>query len=253
MNTNVLFIIVLYRVKLEASLAYQSLTKIFGNQTDTHIYVHDNTDNNIKLAQAYNLGVDYAATHHKQWIILLDQDTEVTQTYIDVAQHFLSNPTTQVAVPILTNAAGKQLSPFYYDKNQGPFLRQSFTKRPNWVITAFNSGTIIHIDAIKKIGYFNEDYPLDYLDYDYFLQFDKHNIAVTPLNAILIHHLSVDTRNQITHERYASILKAELSFAKQLGSKALFYYHLCLLGRSVKWIFKHPTLVGQTIQHLAQR
>lgn len=253
MNTDVLFIIVLYKVKLEASLAYQSLVKIFGNQTDTHIYVHDNTNDNIKLAKAYNLGVDYANKRHIQWIILLDQDTEVTHTYIDAVQHFLSNPTTQVSVPMLINAAGKQLSPFYYNKNKGPFLKQSFMKHPNWCITAFNSGTIIHIDAIKKIGYFNEDYPLDYLDYDYFLKFDKHNIAVTPLNAILVHHLSVDAHNQITRERYESILKAELKFAKQLGSTALLYYRLCLLGRSIKWIFKRPTLVRQTIQHLAQQ
>ena len=134
MHPDFLFVSIWFRIYFEECLACESWANIFSNHDGTHIYIHDNTPNNIKLAQAYNLGVDYAATHHKQWIILLDQDTEVTQTYIDVAQHFLSNPPTQVAVPILTNAAGKQLSPFYYDKNQVPFLRKSFTKRHKCVI-----------------------------------------------------------------------------------------------------------------------
>ena len=92
-----------------------------------------------------------------------------------------------------------------------------------------------------SIGGFNTRYPLDYLDYWYFNEIYRLKQEVTILQATLTHSLSLlNYRQNITKERYKSLLTAEKQFATQLGKQALIYYKFQLLGIFITLCIKMP-------------
>lgn len=265
MNNSVLFILVLYKTTLQESITFTTLNKLLPNNVlPKQLFIYNNSSEisitnecgfvqvaskNNMLAGAYNAGLQYAQSHNFEWIILLDQDTKITSEYINAVQGFICDPKNAVAaVPIIENNH-RILSPFWYDVQKGPFARISHEKKYNECLTAFNSGAILQVNFMIQLGGFNEQYPLDYLDYWYFHKIYLLQKEVTILPTKLTHSLSVlNYRDNVTKERYKSLLAAEKQFATQLGKQALFYYKFRLLGRCVKLCIKMPQYIGITLR-----
>ena len=267
MDNSVLFILVLYKTTLKESTTFKTLSKLLPNNIlQKHLFVYNNSpeipivsecgiiqiaSRNEMLVGAYNAGLQYAQDHGFRWIILLDQDTEITAAYIDAVNTFINDPKNAIAaVPTIQNN-NRILSPFWYNPNKGPFANKSHQPKHNECLTAFNSGVILQVEFILSIGGFNSQYPLDYLDYWYFHKIYLLKQEVTILHATLTHSLSVlNYRENITKERYKSLLAAEKQFATQLGKQALFYYKFRLLGRCVKLCIKMPQYIGITLRSI---
>ncbi len=217
----ILYIVVIYRIREEDSLACRSLRQLLGDELyRQQVYVHDNTEDNIYLAAAYNKGCGYAQQHGCQWMVLLDDDTEITEEYLTELQRITEQDGSFVAVPRLEDSAGRLLSPFRYHGR----------------LTAFNSGVAIPVGLMRDtIGTFSTDFPLDYLDYWFFLQLRRKGIEVRVMQASLRHSLSISDYSQVSAERYQSLLTAEKRFAEEEGGMYPFLYRLRLLGRAVKW------------------
>ena len=121
-NTSVEIVLVLYGVLPEESKAFVSLLRHIGRlrvdyelivyNNDTSVYVPDgdgyiavNAEKNDMLARAYNFALRKAQAGGRQWLLLLDHDTEPTAEYFEALNRFL-NETTQspdlvAAVPLL--------------------------------------------------------------------------------------------------------------------------------------------------------
>lgn len=265
MDNSVLFILVLYKTTVQESVTFTTLNKLLQNTIlQKQLFIYNNSpeipitsacgiiqiaSKNEMLAGAYNAGLQYAQSHNFRWIILLDQDTEITAAYINAVHAFIKNPQKAVAaVPTIQNN-NRILSPFWYNPNKGPFANISRQPKHNECLTAFNSGVILKVEFLLSLGGFNAQYPLDYLDYWYFHKVYLLKQEVAILHATLTHSLSVlNYRENITKERYKSLLAAEKQFATQLGEKAICYYKLRLLGRCVKLCIKMPQYIGITLR-----
>ena len=265
MDNSVLFILVLYKTTLKESITFETLSKLLRHDIlQKQLFIYNNSpeipipsdcgiiqiaSKNKMLVGAYNAGLQYAQDHGFRWIILLDQDTEITAAYIDAVNTFINDPkNTIAAVPTIQNN-NRILSPFWYNPNKGPFANKSHQPKHNECLTAFNSGIILQVEFILSIGGFNSQYPLDYLDYWYFHKIYLLKQEVTILHATLTHSLSVlNYRDNMTKARYKSLLAAEKQFATQLGKQALFYYKFRLLGRCVKLCIKMPQYIGITLR-----
>ena len=265
MDNSVLFILVLYKTTLQESVTFTTLNKLLQNTIlQKQLFIYNNSpeipitsecgiiqiaSKNEMLTGAYNAGLQYAQNQNFRWIILLDQDTEITAAYIDAVHAFINNPKKAVAaVPNIQNN-NRILSPFWYNVQKGPFANISHQPKHDECLTAFNSGVILKVQFLLGIGGFNAQYPLDYLDYWYFHKIYLLKQEVTILQATLTHSLSVlNYRDNITKERYKSLLAAEKQFATQLGKQALFYYKFRLLGRCVKLCIKMPQYIGITLR-----
>lgn len=249
--SDILFILVLYRANKEQSQAYNSLKALLDEKTRNELlFVWDNSQNNIMLSGAYNKGLDYAIQNKKKWIVLLDQDTKVTQQYIDSISE-ISNEY-DVYAPLLKNQSGKQLSPVWYDCSKGPFGHLSTKESEKKICSAFNSGVILKADLVKSLGGFNPDFPLDYLDFWLFYKLSKSNAKIKIMNVELQHNLSVESADYTSKERYLLLLSAERKFANILGERSMRYYKYILFLRSMKWFLSGHKYWRETIKALLQ-
>lgn len=215
--SNILFIVVIYRIREADSLACRSLRNVLRDAAyEQQVFVHDNTTDNIFLAAAYNKGLAYARNNRFRYVVLLDDDTEVTGDYLSELQEMTAKDPQSVFVPRLIGADGTLLSPFRYHGR----------------LTAFNSGTALPVDAVKA---FSSQFPLDYLDYWLFLQLNRQAVPVKILHSSLRHSLSISDYKNVSESRYQSLLQAEKLFAKEEGGIYPLQYRLRLLGRAVKW------------------
>lgn len=229
---DVLFILIIYQTTIEDSKACDCLKNLLGKDWRTYVYLHDNTENNIFLAEAYNQGVKHALALQKDWVVLLDADTEITQDYLNALNNIVSHRQTGVWVPDLLNADAHLLSPF----------------RHNGVDTAFNSGMLLPVKDIQAIGGFNLQYPLDYLDYWVCWQLSQRRIPLHRMNVKLRHNLSVLDYKQVSRERYLSLLEAEHRFAAETGH--LLKYKIVLMGRAIKWALLQHRYFKETAKAL---
>ena len=137
MNNAVLFILLLYKITLQDSTTFQTLSQLLPNNIlQKQLFIYNNSpeipitsecgiiqiaSKNEMLVGAYNAGLQHAQEHNFRWIILLDQDTEITSAYIDTAHAFINDPKNAIAaVPTIQNN-NRILSPFWYNPSKGPF------------------------------------------------------------------------------------------------------------------------------------
>ena len=232
---DILYIIVLYHQQREQSPAWQSLRALLPKAQMEDVYVHDNTANNEYLAKVYNRALRYAQEKTYRWLVLLDADTAVTAQYIEQASLATRQPQDRVFCPVLEDEAHRQLSP----------------RTVYGIPVAFNSGMVIPLKIFDFIGQFNEEYPLDYLDYWFCYQLHLHHAPLLSLPVTLVHRLSVSDYSSMPQWRYLSLLKAEKQFAKETGHPCR--YRLRLFGRWVKWIITGHPYIHETFQALLSR
>lgn len=221
---DVLFVIVIYNISKEKSVAWQSVSSLLGKDAERSIYLHDNTEQNSYLAQVYNNALSYARQNGFKWIALLDSDTKITADYLEAIQQVTQKSAGDtVYCPVLSTVDGTHLS---------PFTAYGFK-------VAFNSGLLIPVKIFDTITSFNEEYPLDYLDYWFCYQLHKNGMNLETLPVTLNHSLSVMDYSQMPRWRYLSLLDAEKRFAKEIHREK--YYRLLLFGRWIKWqLTGHP-------------
>lgn len=256
MPNRIQIIIVLYKTILQESISYQSFKKycasltvpytllIYNNSPEVTIplsteYTLINATSNRYLQGAYSEALQLAQQNKADWLLLLDQDTALTAEYFSSISNFLyqDNATDYcAAVPNLCQES-IHLSPCCYPKWVGPFW-QSYLKpytnkiaeeRKSEIYMAFNSATLLSVSAICQVGGFDEQYPLDMLDYRYFYQLHLQGGKMYVLDTVLQQKLSLlSIEDSMSIERYKSYLSSCLRFAKQLSVRCVLLYKLRL-------------------------
>lgn len=254
---NSLFVIVLYNTPLSKCESYasliQSLTNIDFNYS---ILIYDNSPlkqldiqldtscsyqhnpNNPGTAAAYNYALSQIPKSNDTWLILLDQDTQVTTEFIVQGynkQKKLSNKIVTMVPRIYSNS--RQISPTKSNTLQTihhPIL-SSGTFKDN--LTAIASGTWIRSSFLHSINGFNPLFSLDYLDHWLFFEIFSQKKEVLVLDTILSHDLSVLSMNQVSLERYRSILRSERLYYSKYQKNLHGRYKAQLLLRFFKQLF----------------
>ncbi len=260
-HPNILVVIVLYRVSLADSRAYQSWKALqtywqkytpqllLYNNGPAPIEAEDtkhwliNAPMNQLLAGAYNQAWEMAKQEDIPWLMLFDHDTEFSAAYIQEVEQSLEQYTTNESVAMFLPRffhQGKQQVPYTYSPRvfhewkKSQLAPQTFT---NKCVFTFNSGIVLRRSAIDAIQGFSERYPLDYQDADYLLRLCKKGYAAYVMNICLQHDLSVwNYAQNMTSERYQTIIDAQKRMASDCGwfsSLSLRVYMFC---RILKWI-----------------
>lgn len=138
---------------------------------------------NKGVANALNVGANFAIKEKYKWLLMLDQDS---------------------AVP--ANMIFKMLS--FYDKHQSlnigilapnaklfnGHLPKIITNEEYTVVTtAITSGSLLNLDVFKKVGNFNENLFIDQVDYEYCFRIKLNNYNTVLLQNIYIDHQLGDT------------------------------------------------------------
>jgi rhamnosyltransferase len=212
MVNKLLAVIVLYGIRLENSLTFQSIneaSKKSNIKLDLIVYdnspientIFNNTNNiniiyksdyyNSGISKAYNFAAEYATLNDKNWLLFLDQDSKLPSIFFDIVKDsFLKFPQEQLFVPVLKNDK-KILSPCKFKYMKG----SAFKSIDYGLISVkdksiFNSGILVSLLTFNSIGGYDERIPLDFSDHAFFHRYKKiySKIVVMPIN--IVHELS---------------------------------------------------------------
>lgn len=239
---HVLAVMVLYKTNPLESPTFQSLRRAaahWGHALDLLIYdnspecsepvdaepylriqyVHD--PSNPGLGKAYNMGLALSSGKAIPWLLLLDQDTRLSEEFLSAfgkESAAKDDPAIACLVPRVLDQEGRAIiSPVmllpgdhYRAFDQ---LKSGILEKP---VSGINSGTFLRVDFIRGIGGFDRRFPLDMLDHWYFSKIAKAGKRVFVLDTTIAHRLSVNTFEQdVSLERYRRILRAEREFYRR--------------------------------------
>ncbi|MHC5229584.1 glycosyltransferase [Enterococcus sp. LJL99] len=189
-------------------------------------YMHD--PSNPGLAKAYNAAKKLLFEINADFLLLLDQDTLLSEDYIAKIEQLHPQNDIGAFVPIV-QCKGRQISPVFNDDYVSG--QSSFPKAGKYeAVMAINSGTVLPKETLELLGEFNLDFPLDYLDHWLFWEIGQKQKKIKVLDTILEHDLSVLNYRTVTIGRYESIISAETLFYKkyQIGKFSTYKKHLLL-------------------------
>lgn len=199
---------------------------------DPHFhYYHDAS--NAGLAKAYNYGLKLSTELGSDGILLLDDDTALTIKLVNafLTTRFQDN---LVAVVPKVIANGKQISPLKSDQYINRNMQRVDAGVHAEPIMSINSGSLISTQFLREIGGFNTSFPLDFLDHWLFYEINQLGKFVQVLNLSLEHDLSVMNYNNVSHQRYESIISSETRFYTQFNRGLLKEHKIQLVKRTIK-------------------
>jgi GT2 family glycosyltransferase len=235
----ILAIIVIYKMSPAECPTLKSLMASFACVTSQElqfkILIYDNTEGgqepgtlpegveyyaatcNDGLANAYNFALSMAQTAGFDWLLTLDQDTELPKCFLPRIAEIVRDLGVDIeiagVVPLVFNDS-VVISPHMvrYGRSKDPPI--DFVGVLKWEITAINSATTWRVHALKEIGGFNPLFWLDYLDYWLFHivhRVGKHVYLAGDVR--VVHDLSLlGGKNGMSLARFSNFLQAESAF-----------------------------------------
>jgi len=164
------------------------LEKLDGQQNVTVKYNEDN----LGIATALNQGAKLALDRGCAWIATFDQDSTTEPGYI------------QAMLSKLESCAGNRekiamLAPRLVDlgdQDRFHLMQNDDSCRP--MKTAFTSGALVRADVFSKVGYFRDDYFIDYVDHEFCLRLRKYGYTIMRLGSVnLFHQLGSSTNHHL--------------------------------------------------------
>ena len=136
-------------------------------------YIFNNS--NLGIAAALNMAVEKAIDSGFSFLLTMDQDSYFNKESIKI---LINNIKDYDSVGIF--------APFHKNKF---FTNPPKTSGFEEVSDVMTSGNILNLTAVKKIGKFNEEYFIDYVDIEYCLRLRRNGFKVLRINdSILVHN-----------------------------------------------------------------
>ena len=210
--------------------------------------VHDKS-NGGTLA-AYLHAIKMARFYGYTWILLVDHDTDLPQSYFFDADNALNSVLSKnsvcAVVPLVYDGINK-ISPAYIT-NYGRLFVFDDEPKPAYArgsLTAIASASLVKSDFLHKLLPIPSVFSLDYLDHWIFRELQQKGGRIAFSSARVEHSLSVNSMKLMSIPRYRSILAAELAFLRsglQYSPQLHLFWHLC---RTLKLLFlvRRPQLV----------
>ncbi len=209
----ILAILVLYKQRLEQSPTFLSLFGSLSRMDDVVLFVYDNSPipmhdpsefdscsatikyvsdtSNPGVGKAYNAGARLAKTLKKQYVLLLDQDTEFPQNAIaGYVEAIKAHQDCALFAPVL-DCAGQIFSPCWHGFNIYLPLRHVRPGRvPARNRSLLNSGMCVAVSAFEEVGGFDETIPLYFSDHDFMRRYRRAFDSLFVLDMVCAHNLS---------------------------------------------------------------
>ncbi len=155
---------------------------------------------NLGLATALNQGVRLALELHAQWIITFDQDSIATPSFIRGL--FAAYEACPYAAEVML------VGSTYQDPTSGEIVsladdKSSSSFRP--ATYTWTSGCLMNASVFKAVGYFRDDFFIDYIDIEYCLRCQKHGFKLLEsAQAVLLHNVGQPTRRRFLGKLYST-------------------------------------------------
>lgn len=179
---------------------------------------YHSTGKNDGLAAAYNFALELARRDSRDWLITLDQDTEVPARFLAriaaIAQTIQNDPSIAAIVPQITGE-GRMLSPNWFSLGAIPrWFPKGYVGIPAQPTFAFNSASVLRVSALRQIRDYSPWFWLDNCDSDLFHRLHLYGKRVFVAGDVEVNHQfsMLDRKNRMSISRYRNALMAECAF-----------------------------------------
>jgi len=148
------------------------------HQADFHLI--ENREN-LGIAAALNAGIQWAKSQGCDWVILLDQDSTVTDGLVEsmLSAYYADPGRDRIGT----------LVPRYIDRLSGNEMPVKRSRRGE-ILTVSTSSSLIPQIVFERCGYFREDFVIDQVDYEFCLRILSAGYRIVQCNdATLMHSL----------------------------------------------------------------
>lgn len=192
---------------------------------------------NIGLSKAYNFIIKKYITS-KDWIVLLDDDTDVNIKYFKNLNKIVSNSKYISFMSIFKYGKNKFGPKIIINPNKYKVLSLHKRCEVKGYLIGINSCSLISGLVFNKVGMFNENLFLDYIDVDFALRLALNKIETKSINMDLIQHFFSKEKNN--YKRVKDRLAIQKHDAKEFYSsfylKGFFRKKYCYLRDILKFI-----------------
>jgi GT2 family glycosyltransferase len=245
-NTQIVAVVVLYKRRPERSETINSLATVFERNPELlrsiRVLIWDNSPTainplnlpfaceykhagrNLGTSGAYNKAMEFADAQGAPWLLLLDQDTTLSDEFLprmlEYSYRLLESPEVGSVVPFIYSH-GNLVSPrllLSFNRNlQIPLTLNGVCKKKAFAV---NSSTLVRVAALKEIGGYSDEFWLDLSDvYAFHAMFAQGRYIYVAADLVLQHSLSgQDYDKEMTCERYRNFLAAEGAFVDLYSS-----------------------------------
>jgi GT2 family glycosyltransferase len=280
--SKILIVVVRYRTLLENSETIQTLSACLRRDaelaSDFSILVWDNTpisqsvsglpiqieyrhsDDNVGVSGAYNYAMGLAEQRGFSWLLLLDQDTVLTPGFLAAMHGYASrletNETIAAVAPTMLMGnipvSPKIMSRWGGSKDPAPGFEGPVFQE----LIIMNSGMLLRVSALRRIGGYSMDFWLDFSDRYVCHMLAKHKYgAWLAGEQRLQHNISIMGGEGATSiGRYENLMGAQDAYFAQYKSvlrNAVFCQRL--LRNGVRECRVHPERSRLLLSHLLRR
>ncbi|AYL57366.1 glycosyltransferase [Citrobacter freundii] len=256
----ILPIIVLYKCSLSESKSFNSLLTDNCKHDIREVFVYNNSPeinqvpeeymgvkihvvndyNNSGVSRAYNSGLKVANKLGYEYVLLLDQDTLIPDSALDVYKKYLiKKPSYNLYCPILRTTKDVICSPLIYKFHRGFSVKDfTFGEYDLDKFSPINSGMLLNVRAALECGGYNEEVFLDFSDFQFIERFRTKNNKFYVIPVVFIQDFSGeddDYQKLIVRFRlYCQCAKC----CERLDFKDDLIYFMMVLARAIKLFMK---------------
>lgn len=128
---------------------------------------------NMGIACALNQIMKYAAENDVQWVLTLDQDSRFPETGLKYYENYIADDVAILACRI------EDIN----DKEP-----KGYTEVIESVENCITSGSLNNVEAWKRLGGFDEQLFIDYVDFEYCIRVRKYGYKIIKCNSIVMRH-----------------------------------------------------------------
>lgn len=143
---------------------------------------------NLGIAKAQNIGIQFAIKHNADIFIFFDQDSEIENGFLEslISPLNLSEPL--VTTPVFFDKRDGFRFPSYRFTKFGLLKKVIDTNGDYNVDVIISSGSATNRKTIELVGLMNEDYFIDFVDTEWSLRCKSKNVPIKVIsNAKMIH------------------------------------------------------------------
>lgn len=216
---------------------------------------------NPGLAQPYNDALAVAATEGIDWLLTLDQDTQLPVEFLakmaNAAQAHAGDEKVAAVVPRIEDV-GRLISPFYFARG---FLPTVLPASAGGIApphtSALNSASLVRVRSVLEVGGYDLSFPLHNSDTRLYQRLDEAGKRVAIADVTVQHELSIMRREErMSAERYRLMLRDECRLWDcHMGLPARIERMVRLLGRYAKGVLhkEHPAFQRVTLAEIRYR
>jgi rhamnosyltransferase len=187
------------------------------------------------VAKALNIGANRAIELGYSWLLMLDQDSVLSQTaYMALKKQITDQDVSDIGI-----VSANQVSRAWKVK------RNASRSDISEVDLLMTSGSILNLDAFRKCGPFKEDLFIDHVDHEYCLRLQKDGYRTIQCSNIVLDHV-------LGEERRATIFGRNVTFVDHKPFR-LYYFVRNGLYVGAKFFWYRPQFLQWVLLQIIKR